>query len=76
MPIENITLEQAVEVLNRFHHRGSQVNWGISGGEGENDRCVYPYRIVDHGAELSEFEAIAIAERYLKLSSRDDLSRH
>lgn len=61
-----MTLDEAVAILNRERHRGaghSRRPWYVS-GEGP-DALVLG---ADHYDSLEPFEAVAIAEAYLKLA--------
>lgn len=53
------TLEGAVEILNEYHHRACS-NWM---NDGVGVRAAYP---PDGWESMSEFEAIAVAEKYIR----------
>jgi hypothetical protein len=55
-----MSIEQAVEILNRAGHRGR--HWGVC--EGYDDSCVVGSRGDSDSFTLQDFEAIAIAEAY------------
>ncbi|MBA3240047.1 MAG: hypothetical protein H0T60_02325 [Acidobacteria bacterium] len=58
-----MNLEEALEVLNRHRHRGSD-NWHVV--PGLRNVNVTPSRPTLSPSWLSEFEAIAIAEKYVR----------
>lgn len=52
-----LNIDSAIEILNKYHHRG--VEWEKSG-----DNEITPVDETDYFTYLTEFEAVAIAERY------------
>jgi hypothetical protein len=67
MNCESLTLTQAVEILNHFKHRGFDTWTKVD----HPNAGAYPSNHPDRYFDMPEFDVIAIAERYAKLSGND-----
>jgi hypothetical protein len=69
----NVTLDEAVKILNDRRHRDCDT-WSISSQEGHPNATliygnVWPEDLVERRDTLEPFEVIATAEKYLNESS-------